>query len=504
MIRRSRRLPAALIALAALLAGGCPAPHRNGASTVPSTGPGLDPSGRGVAVYVTSQDGDRIKAHPPVSFADPVPDAAVTVTVDERTRYQTMAGFGASFLEAGLVTLNTLPDPGQQEAVLKALFDPRTGAGFSVMKTVIGATDFQSARQAWFTYDDTPGDTALAHFSIARDLGPDGVLTYIMRARQAGGQFLLQAPMDYPPDWILTTVEDREHQNVDPRYYPLLARYYLRYLREYEKQGVHVDYLSLFNEPEVYTKIPAKDLNVLLRDHVGPLFRQEHVTTGIMATEVPTRESTMEYYPPILGDPKTRSFIDVLGYHGYPGNGAEFVARLHREVPDLPMWMTELCCLHDPQAPDPGPRSYADGDVWAGQIIADLQAGASAWIYWNMILDETGGPWLVSEVHEDGDPNSQSAVVHIDKKTHEVVYTALYYYLSHFSRFVRPGSVRIGAEVADPGRVTSVAFQRTDGAIVTELVNSGTAATTAGVDWHGRRLVYDLPKKSITTLVWPG
>jgi glucosylceramidase len=160
--------------------------------------------------------------------------------------------------------------------------------------------------------------------------------------------------------------------------------------------------------------------------------------------------------------------------------------------------MSELCCMHDTAAPG----SYADGDVWAAQIVGDLKAGASAWIYWNMILDETGGPWLVSPEHEDGDPNSQSAVVHIDRRTHEVTYTPLYYYLSHFSRFVRPGSVRIGDEVAGDG-VTSVAFRRPDGAIVTELVNSG-GETTVRVGWRGLSLGYTLPGRSITTLVWPG
>src|SRR5208337_4572378 len=105
----------------------------------------------------------------------------------------------------------------------------------------------------WYTYDDTPGDVGLGHFSIARDLGPNGMVTYIKRA-QKHARFLLQAPMDYPPDWMLFDVE--RNQDVDPKYFDALAHYYLRYLQEYEKQGIRIDYLSLFNEPGVYTKIP--------------------------------------------------------------------------------------------------------------------------------------------------------------------------------------------------------------------------------------------------------
>ena len=101
------------------------------------------------------------------------------------------------------------------------------------MKTPIAGTDFMSAGP-YYTYDDTPGDVDMRHFSIQRDLGPNGVITYIKRARKYG-KFVLQSPMDYPPDWMLIDVE--KHQDVDPKYYDALARYYLRYLQEYQKQG---------------------------------------------------------------------------------------------------------------------------------------------------------------------------------------------------------------------------------------------------------------------------
>jgi len=62
-------------------------------------------------------------------------------------------------MEAGLITLNTLPSE-KQEEVLRALFDLENGAGYTAMKTPLGGTDFQSAGP-WFTYDDTPGDAEL-------------------------------------------------------------------------------------------------------------------------------------------------------------------------------------------------------------------------------------------------------------------------------------------------------------------------------------------------------
>ena len=116
-----------------------------------------------VTVYVSSKAGDRLSAKKPLRF-EPASAKSSDFRIDDSVKYQTIAGFGASFLEAGLVVLNTLP-PGEQEAVLRAIFDPKTGAGFSAMKTTIAGTDFMAAGP---TYDESSGDVELKHFSIAR------------------------------------------------------------------------------------------------------------------------------------------------------------------------------------------------------------------------------------------------------------------------------------------------------------------------------------------------
>src|ERR1700685_1564026 len=149
--------------------------------------------------FVSSKAGDRITSKPVVRFQDHDASAS-NFEIDDRITYQKIDGFGASFLEAGLICLNSLP-ASERDSVLRALFDPEKGAGFSAMKTVIASTDFMSAGP-FYSYDDVRGDVAMDHFSIARDLGPNGLITFIKLAR-GYGKFVLQAPMDYPPDWML-------------------------------------------------------------------------------------------------------------------------------------------------------------------------------------------------------------------------------------------------------------------------------------------------------------
>ena len=173
--------------------------------------------------------------------------------------------------------------------------------------------------------------------------------TYIKRARKYGS-FVLQAPMDYPPDWMLFDVN--KNQDVNPKYFPALARYYMRYLEGYKKEGIEIDYLSLFNEPfTVYTKIPYEKIRTLLRDHVGPALAKSGLKTKLMLSEAPDRNEAWKNYPIVLDDVAARKYVAVMPYHGYDFKNYDKIAELHKRYPDLPLWMTEVCYAYEAGTP---------------------------------------------------------------------------------------------------------------------------------------------------------
>ena len=451
-------------------------------------------------VYVSSEAGDRIAAKPDLKFSEGKPGPGATFEINDSVKFQKIDGFGASLMEAGIITLDTLP-PDKQEEVLRALFDRTEGAGFTAMKTPLAGTDFQSAGP-WFTYDDTPGDVALEHFSVDRDFAPTGVGTYILRARKYGS-FQLQAPMDYPPDWMLYDVN--KHQDIPPKYYPVLAKYFVKYLEEYKKRGIVIDYLSIFNEPEeVYTKITYPEIRVLLRDYVGPALVQSGLATKMMISEAPERLVAYNRYPVVLDDPEVRKFVSLVAYHGYDFKNFDKIAELKAKYPRIPFWMDELCYAYEAGYPKEKKLpiyEFGDGDVWGNIIFNDLEAGTSAWLYWNAILDETGGPWAVSPVHGNPDPNAQHPVVIINKTTHQITYTGTYYYLAHFSKFVRPGSMRIETTGKAAG-VRVMAFETPEGGIVAEVLNSNASGAAVSLIHKGHRLDISPPARSISTVMW--
>jgi glucosylceramidase len=450
---------------------------------------------------VSSKAGDRIAPKARIPLRPAASAGPATFRIDDNSSLQRIDGFGATFLEAGMMCLRTLDKP-RQDALLASLFDPVKGAGFSAMKTTIGGTDFQAAG-GWYTYDDTPGDVGLKNFSIARDLAPNGSVPFIKAARRYG-KFVLQAPMDYPPDWMLVDVE--KNQDVDAKYFDALALYYLRYVQEYEKQGVHIDYVSLFNEPGIYTKIPYTKIRDLLKNHVGPLFAKAGVKTRLQLSEAPDRLNAVTNYPTILDDPEARKYVASASYHGYGFKDFDKLAALIKRYPGIPFWMTEICWAYEAGAPKniKLPRyDWEDGDFWADQIFGDIEAGASAWLYWNMILDENGGPWLISPIHGNPDPNVQQPIVVVNRQTKKVDYMAVYYYLAHFSKFVRPGSVRVAMSGTEE-KVRALAFRSPDGGVVLQLLNRRDTPATVTVAWRDQVLKAELPALSIGTYQWNG
>ena len=245
----------------------------------------------------------------------------------------------------------------------------------------------------------------------------------------------------------------------------------------------------------------------MLKNHVGPLLQKEGIKTKSQLSEAPTRENAYHNYPTVLDDPAARQYVAALPYHGYDWKNPrsyQEITELHKRYPDLPLWMTEVCHAYEVGDPKtmPIPRyDFEDGDFWGNVIMSDLNAGAADWTYWNTILDEKGGPWMVSVVHKDPEPNVQHPVVIVNRKTHKVTYTGLYYYLAHFSKFVRPGDVRIGITGSASG-VRCMAFQRPKGGHVAKLINSSNKDVHVQLNSGDRALTVNLPALSITTLLW--
>ena len=146
------------------------------AAMVPVAARAADPASRISWLETTSDTpGKRVTA--PVFGPAPTSlfGADATVMLDKPGR--TVAGFGGAFSEKGWQALSVLPEKARS-AALDALFGS-AGCNFSLCRTPLGANDIS---RGWYSYDETPGDFALAQFSVAND--HDTLLPFIKAAQQ--------------------------------------------------------------------------------------------------------------------------------------------------------------------------------------------------------------------------------------------------------------------------------------------------------------------------------
>lgn len=348
-------------------------------------------------------------------------------------------------------------------------------------------------------------DTLMNNFSIERDLRPDGLIPYIKSAARFG-EFLIESTMDFAPDWMLYGLKDGQ-KHVRKEYYPALARYYSKYITEYAKNGVTIDYLNPFNEPQNswYSNETYRAIGIMVKDYIVPRFRTDGIQTLIQLCETANRPEAVKKLPDALDDPEVRKHVSSITVHGYDWDKFSAITQLHEMYPDIPIWQTEVCYATKSNVPENGPAKvpvydFADGEFWGNMIMNDMKSWASAWIYWNMILDENGGPWLISDVHGDPDNNFQHPVVIINRQTGKVSYTGLYYYLAHFSRFIRPEAFRIETG-GGPGNINHAAFLNSDGTMVLVIINNGEEIEFP-VKWNDKTFKITMEGHSVSTLKW--
>ncbi len=109
-----------------------------------------------------------------------------------------------------------------------------------------------------------------------------------------------------------------------------------------------------------------------------------------------------------------------------------------------------------------------------------------------MVLDTQGGPNHAS--------NWCVAPVIARPETDEVYYTPLYYVLAHFSKYIRPGAVRIGV-AESPESLMVTAFRNPDGRIVVALLNQSESEVEYAVTLDGRQIDTAIAPSAVQTLI---
>lgn len=383
--------------------------------------------------------------------------AKPSLFIDTDVQFQEFVGFGGAFTEAASVTLDKMPDAARKE-IMAAYFSKEKGHAYTLCRTHINSCDFSTGNYA---YTEVAGDVDLKHFRIDRDR--QSLIPMIREAISLSGEkFNLFASPWSPPAWMKTNGQMNQGGKLKPEYRQAWADYYVRYIQEYAKEGITIWGLTVQNEPEatqtwdscVYTAEEERDF---VRDFLGPTLKKAGLGHIKVIIWDHNRDKMYERAKTVLDDPKAAKYVWGVGFHWYCGDYFDNVQLTHDTYPDKALIFTEGC-----QEGAPKLDSWALGEKYARSIIQDLNHWTAAWVDWNLLLDETGGPNHVG--------NFCSAPIIADTKTGTVLYQSSYFYIGHFARFIRPGARRIAC--ANSHRtLEAIAFQNTDGTVAAVGMN---------------------------------
>jgi glucosylceramidase len=408
-----------------------------------------------------------------------------TIEVNDEPNYQTIDGFGYTLTGGSAMLLNRM-DAQNRKALLKELFATHGNSiGVSYLRISIGASDLD---EQVFSYNDlAPGetDTAMNEFSLKPDrehLIPvlKEILTIAPKIK------ILGSPWS-PPTWMKTN-DSTKGGSLKPEFYRAYARYFVKYIKGMQAEGIRIDAITVQNEPLHPGNNPsllmlAPEQAAFIKDHLGPGFKAEGITTKIILYD--HNADRPDYPISILNDRDAKKYVDGSAFHLY-GGPIEALSEVHYAHPDKHIYFTEQWIG--------APGNFSGDLAWhvKNLIIGATRNWARTVLEWNLAADPNQNP------HTPGGCTQCLGAITVDGNS--ITRNPAYYIIAHASKFVRPGSVRISSSV-NTG-LPNVAFKTPTGDKVLIVQNDTGSTQTFDISYKGKTLTSTLRGGAVGSYVW--
>ena len=408
------------------------------------------------------------------------------IKIHKENLKQTVLGFGGSFTESSASIYHNLSQTKKDE-IIEAYFG-ETGNNYSIGRTHINSCDFSLENYA---HCETPGDIDLKNFSISRN--KKDLIPFIKDAlRITKNKFRIMASPWSPPAWMKTNGQMNEGGKLKEEYKSAWADYYCKFIEFYHGEEVPIWGISVQNEPEakqtwdscLYTAEEERDF---IKYFLGPSLERHNLLDKKVIIWDHNRDMMVERARTVLKDPEAAKFVWGTGFHWYCGDHFDNVQKVHDEFPDKNLIFTEGC-----QEGGPHLGSWDLGERYATSIINDLNRWTVAWLDWNLILDTQGGPNHVG--------NYCSAPMIVDTNTEEIFYQSSYFYIGHFSRFIKQGDSILEIE-NDTNLLSLSSVSKHKDKISTIILNKSNASESFKYIGANTSIDLTIPERSILTLI---
>jgi O-glycosyl hydrolase len=393
---------------------------------------------------------------------------APTVAISGGTRYQRIDGFGVSEGFGQAEGIRFAPAKTQAQ-VLTLLFSTISGAGLTIVRNEIGA-----GSGATIEPNAPASPTRAPKYVPLSATGDDQGQLWLAQTIKAKFRVTDIFADAWSPPAFMKTNDSVAHGGAlcgvpgaacaSGDWRQAYANYLRQYATDYSAAGVPLSYIGPLNEPGWITDYdstsmtPAQAANFL--QYLGPTMKASHLPTRVECCAAIGWSSAQQYAAAIAADPKAAADTTLLTSHGYAGAPATRPADWKK-----PSWETEWSTFEawDPAWDD---GSDASGFTWAQHIYTGLTgANLSAFLYW----------WGTA----NGDNESL-----IRLHGTSVTASSRLWAFAGYSRFVRPGAVRLKATAANKN-LQVTAFRNSNGSVAIVVLNTAKSAQAASFSVSG-------------------
>lgn len=420
-----------------------------------------------------------------------------TVDVDSSKSFQTHMGFGGAFTEASAYTLANTNEENRKE-IIQAYFNKEKGLAYNLGRTTIHGCDFSLEP---YTYIEE-NDGELKSFNIQRE--DKWVIPFIKDAAAEAGEELGLLCSPWSPPAFMKDNKDINHGGkLLKEYYKTWAEYMVKYIKAMYERKINISMVSIQNEPEAKQtwascKFDATEEAVFAVDYLYPELKKAQLEDKVkILIWDHNRDGVYRRTKETLAYKNAREIIWGTAYHWYVSDKSENLSMMHETFPEKHLIFTEGCVelinISGPTGSKAGMGAWKHGETYGRNIINDFNNYNEGWIDWNLLLNEQGGPNYVGNYCE--------APILIDRNTDEIIYNSSYYYIGHFSRYIKPGAKRIKSRNDVENGVYSVAYRNPDGKIVAVVQNELDASHDIALVIDREGVNIKLPPHSITTFI---
>ncbi|KIM42591.1 glycoside hydrolase family 30 protein [Hebeloma cylindrosporum] len=325
----------------------------------------------------------------PINFVTPGPIGSADIVIDDRTKFQSIAGFGASLTDTSALTLNNLKarNSGNYKNVLNYMFSPTDGAnaaGLNYIRVPIGASDFSAGL---YSLDDVNGDTSFSNFDINKI--PAYVFSVLRDIQSVNNLLKIHLVAWSPPGWM----KDSGTMNggsLKSQYVGNYATYLLKAVQGFQKQGFPVYAISIQNEPgNNNPTYPTCTMSPDVEGQIGSTLRSlldSNSLSGVKIIGYDHNWDNAGSYPVQLMN-KYGSAFEGVSFHCYAGS-VRNQDIFHNAFPSKAIHFTE--CTGTIGSDWWSDVKWYMDNLWIGSLEHFSQTG----LMWNIAADGNGNPKL--------------------------------------------------------------------------------------------------------------